>query len=423
MPKRYKYSMRHQCITRMKIGQIMPTFCKHVLPGDIWNGQQTGLIRVDPLALPAYVTFDVDTYFFYVKFRDIDDNFEDIYTGKSAADFPVIVTGPTTNISLLTGALGLGNADGTNTRTICAYPVRVYNKIVHEFFRKETPTYAEDSAAVLQALHKPGSYIDQWTDDFDQGLTETINTGGATLDIREVTNAVTAQKYKELKARYGEDYEDVLALQGLYLSDASLDRPEFCGKGGGMLGVSEIVATASETGGDQLGDFVGHAVGGVSTNFKSRMFLEPGMIMGLTVVRPRNQFQNKVDKDIWSPFKSDFIVTPETQVQSHQIVQRQEVSSTTTSGTYGDIIAYEPKFQHLRQAQDMICSEMTASNMHDWTGARNWETQAITLDDVHTCNSVDYDHLFQDTSPTFKLSAFFSNKIGKQSFLKPTPRL
>ena len=131
--RRFRYGMRHQWITGARIGEILPCFFQEVAPGDTWNGRQLGLFRVSPLDKPAFSALNVSVHFFFVPWRLVFDEFEDVMTGvDTVTTWPNDTRGDSTDNENLFGQFGAGPT-ATGTYAGNSLPTRAYNLIFNEF--------------------------------------------------------------------------------------------------------------------------------------------------------------------------------------------------------------------------------------------------------------------------------------------------
>ena len=132
--RRYKYRMHHHWITGARVGEVLPCFAQEVTPGDTWRGRQLGLFRVSPLDRPAFSVLNVSVHFFFVPWRIVWPEFEDVVTGvDTSTAWPVLQRSSSTDYTNISPMLGHGQDATTNTYN--ALYLRAYNKIWNEFYR------------------------------------------------------------------------------------------------------------------------------------------------------------------------------------------------------------------------------------------------------------------------------------------------
>lgn len=139
--KRSKHSLSFQRLQSMNMGYLYPTGFVEVLPGDSMRFAQSAFCRFSPLVNPVMARIDILMYRFFVPYRILWENFEEMITGgpsnDSSATIPQITVDSTTwQEGGLMDYLGVGNP-GTNSFTVSALPFRAYNMVWNEFFRDQ----------------------------------------------------------------------------------------------------------------------------------------------------------------------------------------------------------------------------------------------------------------------------------------------
>lgn len=139
--KRSKHSLSFQRAQTMNMGYLYPTGFVEVLPGDSMRFAQSAFCRFSPLVNPVMARVNIMMYRFYVPYRILDDNFENIITGGLNNDTSLItpqipVNSTTWQEGGIFDYLGIGNP-GKNSFTVCSYPFRAYNMIWNEYFRDQ----------------------------------------------------------------------------------------------------------------------------------------------------------------------------------------------------------------------------------------------------------------------------------------------
>ena len=407
--RRYPYRMHHAWVMDTPIGGLRPIFCQEVTPGDTWRGHSSGILRMAPLERPAFVALSVHIHFFFVPHRLIWPNFEDVITGKSENAFPTVtVTG--TGQTLMR-AFGLGEPPTSGSYTANALPIRAYNLIYNEFYQFETPVDVNTNTNVQLAHFSARDYFAGMRSTIQQSAEETVDTSGATLGVTAIRDAMHRQKFRERRSQFGERYTDLLASMGLRVPDSRLDRPEHCASARGMLGISEVVATATSTN-ENTGFYRGHGIAGVRVPFRRRVFLEHGSLIGLMHVRPRNMLRHRIDHQFKLKSRDDLY--QQEQVRNTQVpVELDEVRSQSASGQ--SIIGYTRRDEWLRTARDTVAGDMQADVNGTWTASRGW-TSDPSLTDVMQVPK--FTRLFQDqTTEALNIFCYFDHRIGKRSLV------
>jgi len=418
--RRYRYGMHHVHISDTKFGRITPMFFQDVVPGDTWAGRTSALIRMAPMDRPAFISARALTFFFFVPWRIVDENFEDMITGVDQS-YRV----PTFNIpdgdpddTLLQAHFGIGPAATSTTYEVSRYYWRAYNKIVNEFFldqQLQTPN-AEDSASIQTAWFPSNDYFAGARDTVQQGPEETVTVTGGEFKVTDLRDAQHRQKFRERRSQYGERYHDLLASMGLNVPDSRLDRPELVGRGRGTVGISEVVSTATTSEAD-TGTYRGHGITGLSVPFRPRMFLEFGVLMGLVVFRPRLQIVNRVDRQFTSFTREDFFLQ-ELARDTQVAIRVKELRSDSSDGEA--VYGYTARDEWLRGARDTIGANMRMSAQSSWTASRDFAADP-SIKDVGLVP--EFDALFQDqTQGAPRIYMYWDHHIKKQSMVPRRPR-
>lgn len=407
MPKRYKYGMKHQWITDLTIGKLLPIFSQEVTPGDTWQGSSTGVFRLSPLNLPAFMSLGVHVHYFFVPHRLLWDDFEEVITGADEVSaWPKITYSP---VNELMQAFGIG-INVTATPDVNALPIYAYNKVWNDYFRNDllVNEIPLTNATVKRINFPTFSYEGSITSEIQQGNEETVDSSGATIGATEIRDTLNRQRFRERRAQYGEKYRDLLMSDfGIMPSDVRLDRPEHCAQAKTTIGISEVVATATSAS-ENTGEYKGHGIAGLRVKFPKRRFEEHGTLLGVAYARPRLQLRHRMDRQFFTQDKDD-LYNPSLSSDTQVVVQAGEIYSDTTATNFG----YQARDQWLRTARDTIANNMMSTVNYPWTAP-------VDLTGVPTIGFLqevqDYDEIFQDqTADRVDLSAFMDHKISKIS--------
>lgn len=146
------------------MGQLVPVFCKEVLPGDKWRAQTTTLIRFSPLRSPIMQSIDAYVHYFFVPNRllmpqkDWETFITGGKTGEETAQLPYLTLediagsdfgdvgsladylGYPVNQTYISGS-GVQNIDlGGNQLRVSTLPLRAYQLIWQEYYRDQNLT-------------------------------------------------------------------------------------------------------------------------------------------------------------------------------------------------------------------------------------------------------------------------------------------
>lgn len=148
----------HKRLQTQAHGRLYPFFARAVYPGDTWSMDMSVFVRMDTSVRVPLDDIYLDTYFFFVPYRIIDDGFAKVLGDKEPYDdeeytIPQLgIVGDSAgtedvgDLDCLLPYLGYSQADanvGTSGFTfnyddeICAYPLAAYYKIYNDWFRDE----------------------------------------------------------------------------------------------------------------------------------------------------------------------------------------------------------------------------------------------------------------------------------------------
>ncbi|UDN67666.1 major capsid protein [robinz microvirus RP_87] len=141
--QRSSFDRSHNLKTTFDSGYLIPVFADEVVPGDTFNVNMTGLVRLATPLQPFMDNVWINSFFFFVPNRLIWDNWQR-FNGEQrnptdSTDFLVPqVTAPAAGY----GVGGLGDyfglpVDIPNGPTVNAFHFRAYNLVWNEWFRDE----------------------------------------------------------------------------------------------------------------------------------------------------------------------------------------------------------------------------------------------------------------------------------------------
>ena len=436
MPRRYRYSHRHNWDTTADIGKIMPSFYKFVTPLDTWGGQQVSIGRLSPMNKPFYGDLYLDTFFFFVPLKDIwnrdqgfADEFRDIIGNKDTS-----YTWPLTTSSKaksdanfdLHGSFGVGVRQSTEaayviTATHSMAYQHVYNKyFMDPRFETEIDLTSGDNN-VKTASFKGQGYLQLLQNDIEQGSPVTVDTSGSTLAVQTIKDAMREDSYKRLKERYGEEYEDILKLHGVNPGSLGKEGAQLVAKGSSTVGVSEVLATA-EGSTTKTGEYSGHGIVIHRTSVPKRLYLEYGVLLGVSVFRPRLGLKNRIPYEFTITDGDDLYHKFYVGNQMRN-VPAQEIFSGLLAANRGDPFAYIDKYEYLRKSTDVVAGQYLVEDTYDeQIFAREHGAFGASAPDSHadmmSVNKNEWDYLFQDSSQPH-VFLHHMNRVGVNSIVPP----
>lgn len=418
--RRYRHGMHHTWLSTLRFGDLMPIFCQEVTPGDSWEGASHGIIRFAPLNYPAFVQGRINVFFFFSPHRLVDDEFEDRVTGVSAAAWPQrTVSQATYTTDEVYRAFGLGEPEAAGSYNVYRNPIAHYYNVWNEYFRDqelEAITGIHGTTNLVQVRQSKGDYYGQARDVIQQGTEETVDTSGPTLGVTAIRNAFHRQKFKERRSQFGERYFDLLASYGLRVPASRLDRPEFCCRSRGIIGISEVLATATSAS-ENTGDFKGHGIAGITVPFPRRVFVEHGTLLGLVCIRPRQTMQDAMDRMYATADKND-LWQPELAQDTQVAMRMHEVWSGAPAANFNDVLGYQARDNWLRYGRDTIAGEMAQTANDSWHVARQFSAAPSLINIASVPHNT---RIYQDAS-SVHMFMFWSHRISKTSLVGRRPK-
>ena len=152
---RSTFSRSHGYKTTFNSDLLYPFLCEEVLPGDTWQVSTNSIVRVESMLKPIMDSLYLDTFYFFVPYRLIWDNFQRFMGEQDRPSDSTDYLVPTVNVALsatadsnrcaaLTlwdyfGLPPLPDNTGSNgvMASISAMPFRAYALIWNQWFRDE----------------------------------------------------------------------------------------------------------------------------------------------------------------------------------------------------------------------------------------------------------------------------------------------
>lgn len=168
-PKRNNFNLSHSVRLSLQIGNLVPTLCMPVLPGDTVTLKNDIVIRLAPQLAPVMADVNVYCHYFFVPWRIIWKNYPTFMTGGDSGvetvsfpriKFPVGKITSEADIQRLTeGSLmdylgyplpcsarfGERSGDIKHEYSVSQLPLRAYQRIYDEYYRDQNvePSYPQ----------------------------------------------------------------------------------------------------------------------------------------------------------------------------------------------------------------------------------------------------------------------------------------
>lgn len=166
---RSSFNRSHGVKTTFDADELIPIFCDDVVPGDTFNLNFSFLARLtSPTVLPLMDNLRIETFWFFVPYRIIWENFPKFHGSQDdpgdSIDFTIPAVSSATSYDLqgqgsfqrLCNYFGLPYTATMDLSEITALPFRAYNLIWDDWFRDEN---------LQNATLRDGSFGSAWGDD------------------------------------------------------------------------------------------------------------------------------------------------------------------------------------------------------------------------------------------------------------------
>jgi len=306
-PGRSVFNLSYEKKLTCDMGELIPTMCDEVVPGDKFIIGNEVVVRFQPLVAPVLHEINCFIHYFFVPYRLLWEDWEDFISGgvdgEDASTLPYWDPTDTAEGSLWDYmGMPVGVDPGADCRPV-DFPKRAYNLVYNEFYRDEFQV-TELDITTAEAIQKrawekdyftsalpwqqrgvapalpisgtseavfPASVIVNAAGDVavqtsstpginafrvngsaartnvDNALnTNTVDLGSATtFDVADLRLAFQIQKWMERNARAGARYTEFLTAHfGVSPRDDRLQRPEYIGGSKNPVIVSEVLQTS-----------------------------------------------------------------------------------------------------------------------------------------------------------------------------------
>lgn len=186
--------------------------------------------------------------------------------------------------------------------------------------------------------------------------------------------AARMQRFGEILQTSGaRAVEFTMAMFGVRIPDARVQRPIFCGSFRLPVIFSEVLQTSATSQTSPQGNLAGHGItGGVNQPLHIKV-IEHSYIMSIMHVMPRSQFQNTIPKYLLRSTRWD-LPNPIFQHVGEQAVLRKEIYPN--SAQPDEAFGYVPRYSELSNIPSSLHGHMKDTFLH-WTMARVYSSEPV----------------------------------------------
>lgn len=132
-------------------------------------------------------------------------------------------------------------------------------------------------------------------------------TGGASSTINQLRQAFAVQRLYERDARGGTRFREIMRAHfGVTTPDARVQIPEYLGGSRHLINVDQVIQTSSTDATSPQGNVSAYSLTNFVDNVFTKSFVEPGILMGLMVVRTDETYQQGLERFYTRKSRFDF---------------------------------------------------------------------------------------------------------------------
>lgn len=404
-----KFDLTRSMISATNFGVLQPFLLMDVVPNDDIRLSTDITFRFDPLILPSFDNYKCQMDYYYVPYRLLDKNFENILTRIEDPYLSKTISkvknfSRNTSESLL-GAFGVPYSSDSSVYTdLAVYPLYAYWLVVNYYYRDRLldPSYNPefdyndfDTIDNLDDLYLVNNDIDYFQGAYkDAQLASStvldLNKDGFT-EVSELKMATRLQQLKEklmlLSRRRGNRYVNYLRdTFGTSPREELLGIPYHIDRVTRNLSVSEVVSTSS-TDGRPLAGSAGKIFDNVDGSYSSYTTNEHGIILGLLSIKPYLHYISGVPRIFLKSDFSDFY-HPTFVNLGMQELSRKELDINANKD---DVFGYTFRYQELRESYNQVAGSMMSEDY--WHSAIDLKNEYLS-NNFRKINSVRSDSPF-----------------------------
>lgn len=194
--------------------------------------------------------------------------------------------------------------------------------------------------------------------------------------INELRRAIQLQQYKEVLARSGSRYIELIrGLFGVVSSDARLQRPEFLGGGKTPMPFGEVLQTSETTGSSPLANMAGRGTAFGSTHSFKKFFEEHGYIIGIMSVMPKPSYQQGMPRKYYKFDRLDHFIPQFANIGEQEILNQELVftwSNTPELSPNTNVFGYTPRYAEYKYLPSRVHGQFK-TNLDFWHMGREFD--------------------------------------------------
>lgn len=223
--------------------------------------------------------------------------------------------------------------------------------------------------------------------------------------INELRRAIQLQQYKEVLARSGNRYIELIrGLFGVVSSDARLQRPEFLGGGKTSLQFGEVLQTSETTDDSPLANMAGRGVSyGKSHSFK-KFFEEHGYVIGIMSVMPKPSYQQGLPRKYYKFDRLDHYIPQFANIGEQNILNQEiyynfgvdQTPAHANNATFG----YTPRYAEYKYLPSEVHGDFK-TNLDFWHMGREFVATPLLNQSFITMTPSEVSRVYAVTSSNY----------------------
>lgn len=400
---RSKFDLTSELKTSFDMGKLVPVHWLDVMPGDSIRYNPGIFIRLQPLIAPVMHKMDLYLRSYYVPYRLLQDNFEEMLmkpdspvTAPSLYDFRSYIDFDSAyKRDNLIRAFGLSPSDKKEMsietqKAISAYPFLAYYLIYNYYYRDpllddsykdsfKPQDFYDDHIDIIK-LQRVNWFSDYFIDTKNQtqyGTEVDLDLdNNSTIKVNEMRTAEKLQRFKEKLLLSGTDYVSYIqSFYGVRPSNYLAQRPVLLGSDKFQLNVTDVDQLVGTTE-NPLGNVGGKSASLGNLYGYQHDVEEHGIIMTLMFVKPRQSYIAGIPRSFLKKDFYDFAI-PIFANLGMQEVSNLEIDSEhpEKDGAFG----YQERYAEYKYPVDVVAGNMR-DNLDFWHFGRDIRREKLSSD-------------------------------------------
>lgn len=241
------------------------------------------------------------------------------------------------------------------------------------------------------------------------------------IKLSELMAGFALQRIFQKQNEYGNRYQEWLANQGVRYSDKSLQLPQYIGGGKDLFDVNEVIQTSANITANPLGQFAGRGTASVSSRVCYHYCEEPGFIMTLASIVPKNMYEIQGIRKNWARRTFEETYQPELEHLDMQPIKNGEIF-LQESESDKEVFGYTPRYDELRTAESFVSGDLVKGRRYEsFTMSRAFSELPVLNSSFIQCNpdnSIFYDKTSDPVIGVFKNKTIARRHLIKRSHIK-----